>query len=52
VVPEEVRKFAEENGGEVVPWVLRVGYEQLNAGSERERSCVCVCVFARVCVCV
>ena len=31
VVPEEVARFAERCGGEVVPWNVRVGYGELNA---------------------
>jgi hypothetical protein len=31
VVPEEVARFAERCGGEVVAWNVRVGYEELNA---------------------
>ena len=30
-IPEEVARFAAEHGGEVVPWDVRIGYEQLNA---------------------
>jgi len=30
-IPEEVRAFAAEKGGEVVPWKVRIAYEQLNA---------------------
>ena len=30
-IPEEVMAFAAEKGGEVVPWVVRRSYEQLNA---------------------
>jgi hypothetical protein len=30
-VPGKVREFAATNGGEAVPWVVRIGYEQMNA---------------------